>query len=185
MHETGYYSAEDHRIWGHFFSEPLAGFAAEFFDRRFPVADLGCGQGRYCRFLADRGFQVTGYEGSPRIASVAKFDRITTLNLAYPADIGRAQVLCLEVGEHIPETYAQTLFNNIGQTAKHRAIISWAIPGQPGNGHVNCQPNSYVISQLEKRGLRFLPKETQAARLLPLDTVAYYRNTLMVFEGPA
>ena len=44
--------------------------------------------------------------------------------------------------------YIQNLVNN----CKKGIILSWALPNQPGDGHVNCQPPEYVITLMESHG---------------------------------
>ena len=42
--------------------------------------------------------------------------------------------------------------------------MSWAIPGQGGFGHVNCQPNEYIIEQVEGRGWAYNAAESEHLR---------------------
>jgi hypothetical protein len=67
-------------------------------------------------------------------------------------------VTCLEVGEHLPESAAETLCNSI---ARHLAVqdgilvFSAATPGQMGKHHINCQPPLYWRSLLYDRGISY------------------------------
>lgn len=182
MDTTGFYSAEEHRTLGHLYAEPLAAFAAQIFDPQKPVFDLGCGTGTYCTYLDAAGFRVTGFEGAPDIGRVADYSEVHPLNLAHPFYIGKAQVLCLEVGEHIPEMYEQTLLDNLARTTDGLLLLSWAVPGQPGNGHVNCKPNDYIIGEMERRGLLLDTEKTAAARSLDFGNMSYFKNTVLVFR---
>merc|ERR1712070_1076588 len=64
-------------------------------------------------------------------------------------------VLCLEVGEHIPQKHEDVLLHNVLDTARKGVIISWSNGG--GNGHVNRRPNEYVIEEVERRGFEHVP----------------------------
>jgi len=52
--------------------------------------------------------------------------------------------ICFEVAEHIPKQFETTYLNNLIKHCKKGIVISWAIVGQKGIGHVNCQNNDYV-----------------------------------------
>jgi len=43
-------------------------------------------------------------------------------------------------------------------------ILSWALPGQEGDGHVNCQPNDYIIGQMQKLSFNFDKSTTDDMR---------------------
>jgi hypothetical protein len=91
-------------------------------------------------------------------------------------------VLCLEVAEHIHRRFEATLLDNVDRYCSRMVVISWAIPGQRGRGHVNCRPNSYVFEQFRGRGFELLPEMTFALREAAEDDVRYFRNTLLVFR---
>jgi GTPase involved in cell partitioning and DNA repair len=89
-------------------------------------------------------------------------------------------VLSLEVGEHIPEEFAETFLDNLCRHASRHIILSWAVPGQGGHGHVNCRSNAWVRQNLAERGFAGHPKlenQLRAAASLP-----WFKETLMVFE---
>ena len=60
-------------------------------------------------------------------------------------------------------------------------ILSWAVPGQTGYGHVNEQPNGYVIEQMRARGFAHdsaLSSELRQA----VQQHGWLRNTLAAFS---
>jgi hypothetical protein len=63
-------------------------------------------------------------------------------------------ILCLEVAEHLPEDAAWTLCETISyhKHANSRLVFSAALPGQSGEGHVNCQPPIYWREMLYDAG---------------------------------
>jgi tryptophanyl-tRNA synthetase len=58
--------------------------------------------------------------------------------------------------------------------------LSWAIIGQGGNGHVNCQDNDYIISEITKRGWIFDADTTAEVRVKMPDN--WIKNTVMFFN---
>lgn len=163
----------------------LAGIL-KFYTIREPrlVADLGCGDGWYCRMLSRiwKHAVVHGYEGTPGAASIGVYDDIFTIDLSKIryVDIDYDFVLCLEVGEHIPCKHEQKFLDNVARFAKKDLVMSWAVPGQGGKGHFNEQPNTYILSQMEARGFSHQRKLT--ALLRKHTERKWFRNTVMSFE---
>ena len=89
--------------------------------------------------------------------------------------------LCLEVGEHIEPEHEAIVLDNIANSATKKIIMSWAIPGQGGFGHVNCRENDYIIAQMQARGWKHNPEESDflRARCSGCD---WFKNTIMVFD---
>lgn len=124
------------------------------------VIDLGCGTGYYTNYLNRRGIECLGIDGNPNTKKLAGEDALVmdlTQHLYLePSD----WVLSLEVGEHIPEAFEQTFLDNIARNAAHGVILSWAIPDQPGDGHVNCRENAYIIEQMWLRNFNVSVDDT-------------------------
>jgi hypothetical protein len=120
------------------------------------VADFGCSTGTYVRPWPS-AVHVWGFESDP-LAVEHKIDgRVLLHDLTRPisqlrnmgwVDLG----ICLEVLEHIPERDAETVIENITDGVKQWLIFSAAIPGQGGDGHINCKDKPYWIRLLEHRG---------------------------------
>jgi hypothetical protein len=96
----------------------------------------------------------------------------------------RDVVLCLEVGEHVPKESEALLLDKICQHAKEKIILSWAIPGQGGFGHVNCQSNEYIVAQMKARGWHIDWDESNYLRER-CSGCSWFENTLMVFNLPS
>jgi hypothetical protein len=70
--------------------------------------------------------------------------------------------------------------NNLCKNANKGLILSWAVPGQPGHGHVNCRPNEYIESQIHSRGFeRDFDGEKELRSSATLD---WFKKTIMVFR---
>ena len=85
--------------------------------------------------------------------------------------------ISLEVGEHIPVEYEQIFLDNIVANTTTIVVLSWAIPGQIGNGHINCRENEYIIQQMANRGFildkNILEKRKQFKN--------WFKDSLMLF----
>lgn len=146
-------------------------------------ADLGCGNGRYCAVFKAYGWSmVHGYEGTPDITSLGVYDDIMTLDLTKRRWVGIDYdlVMCLEVGEHIPKEHEHTFIDNVAEFACKDLILSWAVPGQGGKGHVNEKDNDDVIDHFILKGFRYQKKMTKDLR--GSASLGWFKNTIMVFR---
>ncbi len=160
----------------------LAAAIATYYKNPITAADLGCGNGQYCRIFKNYGWSlVHGYEGVSQITSLGIYNQVFQADLSKPLHEVTSYefVLCLEVGEHIPKKHEQVFIENVCKFCKKHLVISWAIPGQGGTGHFNEQPNSYVVDEFVKRGFKFNTKLTD--KLRKHTSVKWFRNTIMVF----
>lgn len=119
--------------------------------------DVGCGDGTMLRVLYRMGLDVEGVELERSIVrtsvKVVVHDLSTPLALDKTFDL----VLCIEVGEHLPEEAADTLCNTLARHVGEagRLVFTAAAPDQNGDGHINCQPQEYWRIKLEARGLKY------------------------------
>jgi tryptophanyl-tRNA synthetase len=136
------------------------------------VLDLGCGLGAYLAALARAGFRCRGVEGTSGIAQVAAFgdpakqEIIVEADLAQPLELDwpRSSVISLEVAEHLrPEDEGQYLAT-IDRYCERWLVLSWAVPGQPGHGHINCRDNAYVCERMTALGFELAERETSVLR---------------------
>lgn len=148
------------------------------------VADLGCGDGWYCNMLSKiwKHAIIHGYEGTSDIKEIGLYKDIFIIDLSKIRyiDIGYDLVLCLEVGEHIPQKHEQKFLDNVARFTSKELILSWAIPGQGGAGHFNERPNIYIIGQMEKRGFKYIDNISQYLR--QYTERKWFRDTVMAFE---
>lgn len=159
------------------------------FDKRKPVLDFGCGDAYYLKQLFDHDFGVFGFDGHlPQHSYMPTFDDIYQADLSQEFNFTgvrrtiRGQVLSLEVGEHIPQEFQDTFIDNLVRHCDSKMVISWAMPGQNGIGHVNCQTNDYIIKQVTKRGFAYNEPQTNYLRDGVEMHVNYFKNTIMVFD---
>lgn len=141
-----------------------------------------CGLGNYLKDLQESGFlNLIGYEADPSKKKVFKNIMVKDLTIPFVLPIG-GNVISLEVGEHIPKKYQDIYLDNITKNCNGYLITSWAIRGQAGFGHVNCLDNHEIIPEIEKRGFKYLEKDSMLARSVIKDNAAWFRNTILIFK---
>lgn len=168
---------------GHKHSFDLANALANVFTNDLPVIDLGCGKGFYAQELHEKGYKVHAYEGTPGIEAISYFPEINELDLTipFPKKFLSGNVLCLEVGEHIPVHYLNIFIENITSCCSNKLVLSWAVPGQGGQGHVNELPNELVAAMIEKKGFSLSLVETGYLRSNASEC-HWFQNTILVFN---
>lgn len=183
--DTGIYTPEE-ATYGHDFSYRLAKWIGEYLPKNERVADFGCGPATYLRYLHDIGFEhLIGFEGTQQNF---EYGHVNICDLTVPFKKNGIvpeghNTICLEVGEHIPEHLLPVFFDNlISVVGIGKLILSWAIPGQDGIGHVSCRHNIWVVNEFEKRGFKLLVDDSISARNIVENRVSYFRNTIMIFE---
>jgi SAM-dependent methyltransferase len=146
------------------------------------VLDIGCGQGEWMSaFWRQR---CVGYAFGVDLAAPDATEFLRT-DLTQPLHLGRTfdLVLCLEVGEHLPEEAADTLVDNIVRHAGD-VVFGAAVPGQEGKGHINCQPHEYWHEKFATRGYamgdEIRPLIANDARVSP-----WYRNNMFLYARPS
>ena len=178
--ETGAYLRDS--LEGHFFDRALAESIAEVLRQEdiHSVYDLGCGHGEYTKHLKNSSFECSGFDGNPYTNRITS-GLCNTLNLSQDLDLPTAEaVICLEVGEHIPKKFERTLIDNLSKSTSNLLIVSWAVEGQIGEGHVNCRNNDYIKQVFESKGFINLPD--YEIKLRQDSTLSWFKNTIMVFK---
>jgi hypothetical protein len=182
IHEKGYWIGEDVKQH-HYFDPGLAGALISFLtkEKQNKSVDLGCGIGNYVQHLRNRDLCTDGYDGNPDTPMLTnKVCGVLDLSTSKKLSIEYDWVISLEVGEHIPKEYEDVFIDNLHINNKKGIILSWAIEGQPGIGHVNCRNNSYIVNKLKELSYEYdIPATNQMrqAAILP-----WFKETVMVFR---
>jgi 2-polyprenyl-3-methyl-5-hydroxy-6-metoxy-1,4-benzoquinol methylase len=145
------YSRIDHE------ERPQAKRVAEWFRRvgLKEAYDIGCGPGTYVRELEAAGINTIGFDPDQRAPDYGVRVIARDFTIANNAPPPRKSVLCLEVAEHIDQSLALTFVHNVANSLVDGGILVWsaAIPGQGGEGHINCQYKPYWLQRLRRFGL--------------------------------
>lgn len=145
------------------------------------IVDFGCGPGKYVASILEEGFECIGYDGNPNTPNYTNgICGVLDLSEDFTLDAKFDCVISLEVGEHIPKEYESVFLDNITKHTEKLLITSWALPGQGGDGHVNCQPNDYIISEIEKRGLTLDEDLTKLLRAR--SSLSWFKQTVFAFR---
>ena len=184
--ETGFWSGDNAHVH-HVHSKPLSDWICKFLaeDKDKRIYDCGAGLGNYLKDLADADFtDLVGFEGDIPVNKA--FAGIWKQDLTKPIDPTvfrkKGNVLFLEVGEHISAEFQDQLLQNIKYLCNGYLIMSWAVRGQVGFGHVNCLDNGEVTQIMEKYGFKYLHGYSQDARVVIDDTTPWFKNTIMIFS---
>jgi len=176
--ERGYWIGHDPKE--HRFDERLANGIYNIVRMREPViVDIGCGDGSYVKFFLEHNHTCHGYDGNPDTEKITG-GLCKVQDFSKPVFIGVYDaVISLEVGEHIPAEYEDIFIRNLIDATKSILILSWAIEGQGGFGHVNCRNNNYIIDKIEK--FDFSHIDFFSSYLRRNTTLSWFKNTLLVF----
>jgi hypothetical protein len=189
--ETGYWTSDDTEAI-HVHDPRLSNWILNYLqnDKDKQLIDFGCGMGDYLKKLHDNGFSnLHGFEGEVRKGS-PKF--IKNWDLSNPIKNYEGynslkksayNTICLEVGEHIPKQYESIFLDNITSLTTNKIILSWAVVGQKGDGHVNCMNNDEVILKMNELGFDYLEDDSISARNSVSPAIAsWFLNTIMIFQ---
>jgi len=120
------------------------------------ILDVGCGAGAWLKIHNELGVDdFLGVDGDYVKASILLIDESNfhPWNITRPFELGRQfdLVQCLEVAEHIPAEFSETLVDNLTRHGKV-ILFSAAAPGQGGESHINEQPYDYWKNIFSERG---------------------------------
>lgn len=180
MNERGYWTLKeetDTHVFDEVFAKTLHVFINTF---GWTALDIGCGKGDYVKYLKGLGVNIEGHDGSPLTPELS--DNICGIaDFSEPQNLGKFDiVMSVEVGEHIPVEHEQVFIDNVCRHARKWIILTWAIEGQGGVGHVNCRNNDYIIGRMAERGWSLNDYYTQWMR--KNSTFDVFKNTIMVYE---
>ena len=121
------------------------------------LLDLGCGCGIHAHRFQQLGVKVMGVDGIQPPAHLMCPIPFTIADLTdpMPESLGRFDItLCLDVGEHIPESLRDDFLANLCRFSD-LVLLGCASPGQGGLHHVNEQPKRYWIKHMKRFGFAY------------------------------
>ena len=178
--KRGSWKTKDSR--GHHFDLSLFKTLSWFFSEynMNTIVDFGCGTAEYVSRLKDEGIKCEAYDGNPNTPEITKgFGK--TLDFSEVVDLKKRFdcVISFEVGEHIPQQYETVFIDNLIRHFDKYLILSWAVEGQLGDGHINCRNNDYIIDIMKRRNIRYI--EDLSLIFREKATLPWFKNTIMVF----
>ena len=155
----------------------LARGLSNLFGATSRVADVGAGVGGYgmfMRLLNPRSPPVASLDGAENIETWSG-DRVGFFDVSTAADVQGVEpvewVMSIEMAEHVPRSLEAAVVANLHWLNTKGIVLTWALPGQPGSGHINGRSNRYVHSLLHQLGYSRDALEEEKLRL----TVNRYR----------
>lgn len=147
------------------------------------VVDVGCGVGMWLACFQTLGVKdILGIDGDYIKSEQLHIPKesFQTIDISKPFNINKKTDLAmsLEVGEHLPETSAESFVESITRIAPV-VLFSAAIPHQPGTAHINGQWPEYWAKLFKKFG--YIPVDTVRRRVWTNPNVAYWyaQNTII------
>lgn len=152
------------------------------------VADVGCGRGVWLSVFQQWGVtRVAGLDGAwvdqKELAIPSEFFHKTDLTSRWQVPGEFDLALCLEVGEHLAESAAARLVDNLTRAASV-VLFSAALPGQEGTHHINEQWPEYWEQLFADRG--FVRLDPFRRRIWQDERVAwYYQQNIVAYISAA
>lgn len=156
------------------------------------MVDFGCGLGHFLEGAKEAGAtNILGYEYSYENAKkylpsvIAPY--IKYGNVMEDIDCGQFDCsMSIEVAEHILPEKSCILVKNLTKSATKYIILTAALPGQGGTGHINEQPHSFWIKQIEQ--FNFIKRDDERNSLFEsikshnIKMPKHMYNNLMIFR---
>lgn len=182
INKRGFWEGED-AVAGHYHDHHLSHALVEFFKKENAktIVDFGCGTGHYLKNFLNNDFQAEGYDGNPQTPQISG-GLAKVLDLSESFDLGKRfdWVMSLEVGEHLPKEFEKIYFDNLHRHNTKGIVLTWAVKGQGGDGHVNEQNNDYIKNIMANYG--YANDVAAENELRMRASLWWFKATIMVFR---
>ena len=127
------------------------------------ILDIGAGEGHAAQYFSDKGCYVWAVDKDKQaianaVHPILRFD-LTEGTLKLAVDM----VYMAEFVEHLPEAALPNLADTLQKTKW--VVMTYAVPGQEGIGHVNLQDIPYWMDWMATNGFEIDSEKTNAVRL--------------------
>ena len=140
------------------------------------VIDIGCCTGQWAAVASELGCEVRGVDWNvPGDLTVIDTYIDHDLSLGYSC-AGWDLAVCLEVAEHLPAEASVRLVEGLADATA--VLFSAATPGQPGVGHINCQPHDYWHALFADCGL----EPTHVGNWFSDPVADFYRRNMFLYR---
>lgn len=151
------------------------------------VIDFGCAIGAHLEPFYESGCTVKGVEGNLTALQHSVIPSVyiehADLRKTYDTDGKYDLVICFEVAEHLPETYADVLVNTLSN-AGSTVVMTAATPNQQGTHHVNLQHRDYWIQKFEDRQMSYNEEDVEKFRdKLEVTKTTWIPKNIMIFNS--
>lgn len=160
--------------------QPPVGHAAPL-----SLGDFGAGGGHYSTWLNETGLlQAFAFDGTHQAAELTG-GAVQEVNLVKDMELWRTfeWVMCLEVGEHVPAPFSDTLMSNLKRHARKGLIMSWSDDWE-GIGHVNCKSRDEFVAYVQAQ-TGFVLDKAATEKVKATCEIDYIARTIAVFRNPS
>jgi len=182
IHANGYWEGLESSKQ-HIYDSSLGTSLTHFFktENIKSLVDFGCGMGNYVKTFQENNINAIGFDGNPNTPELTN-NLCKVLDLSVPKIFNEPfdWVMSLEVGEHLPVKFEDIFIQNLHNNNKYGIVLSWALKGQGGDGHVNEQNNDYIKSKICKLG--YINDIESENKLRKDSHLWWFKNTIMVFR---
>lgn len=182
IHKNGYWVGSEASSQ-HKHDESLSNELVNFFthEKVTNLADFGCGMGKYVDYFLKNNINACGFDGNPNTPELTNnVCNVLDLSVEKQFDEPFDWVMSLEVGEHLPKQYEDVFINNIHNNNKYGMVLSWAVKGQGGHGHVNEQNADYIRKKICDLG--YVSDTDAENKLRNSSSLWWFKKTIYVFR---
>lgn len=145
------------------------------------MLDVGCGPGGQVLTAQELGLHAIGIDGDFTIDRPGSSWCIHDYTLGpSPIQDNFDLVWSCEFVEHVYEQYMPNFFKDFAKGSF--LCITYAPPGHGGYHHVNEQPESYWIENIEQLGYQYQPEITKQVRLASTQRKKFIKKRGLVFK---
>ena len=142
------------------------------------VLDIGAGEGHAALYFAGKGCNVFAIDNDKQAITHAVYPVIKADVTVAPFHVTTDLVYMAEFVEHLPETALPHLSDSLQRT--EWVVMTYAIPGNEGVGHVNLQDIDYWIAWMHSVGFEIDSEKTNAVRAKAKHV--HFKNRGLVFK---
>ena len=142
------------------------------------LLDIGAGEGHAALYFANKGCNVFAVDNDEQAIANAVYPVLNVDLTQTPVLLRTDMVYMAEFVEHLPEAALPKLADSLQKT--NWVVMTYAIPGNEGVGHVNLQDVEYWINYMSANGFEIDSEKTNAVRAKAKHV--HFKNRGLVFK---
>ena len=142
------------------------------------LLDIGAGEGHAALYFANKGCNVFAVDNDEQAIANAVYPVLNVDLTQTPVLLRTDMVYMAEFVEHLPESALSNLGASLQKTKW--VVMTYAIPGNEGVGHVNLQDIEYWIRWMSTNGFEIDSEKTNAVRTKAKHV--HFKNRGLVFK---
>ena len=142
------------------------------------LLDIGAGEGHAALYFANKGCNVFAVDNDEQAIANAVYPVLNVDLTQTPVLLRTDMVYMAEFVEHLPEASLPKLADSLQKTKW--VVMTYAIPGNDGVGHVNLQDIEYWIDWMRSVGFEIDSEKTNAVRAKAKHV--HFKNRGLVFK---